>query len=56
MTNTKTTVRELIDKLKEFDGDMEVIFYAERVRYNVIQNKITEIVWTQNNQNYVVIE
>jgi hypothetical protein len=24
MTETKTTVRELIEKLKEFDGDLEV--------------------------------
>jgi hypothetical protein len=25
MTNTKTTVAELIEKLKEFDGDMRVV-------------------------------
>ena len=25
MTETKTTVRELIEKLKEFDGDMNVV-------------------------------
>jgi hypothetical protein len=25
MTETKTTVRELIEKLKEFDGDMSVV-------------------------------
>jgi hypothetical protein len=25
MTETKTTVRELIEKLKEFDGDMRVV-------------------------------
>ena len=55
MTETKTTVAELIDKLKEFDGDMEVLFFA-RNRYNVIENKIQEMVWTQNNKNYVVIE
>jgi hypothetical protein len=56
MTNTKTTVRELIEKLKEFDGDTEVLFYAKRIRYNVIENKINEMIWTQNSTNYVVIE
>lgn len=56
MTETKTTVRELIEKLKKFDGDLEILFFAKRIRYNVVENKIHEMVWVQNNKNYVVIE
>ena len=48
MTETKTTVRELIEKLKEFDGDMEVVIPLYSGGYNDIKGIAYNIHITRN--------
>jgi hypothetical protein len=52
MTNTKTTVAQLIEKLKEFDGDMRVVLSHHWDGYddlNLSQINITKINISRDN-------
>ena len=49
MTNTKTTVAELIEKLKKFDGNLEVLFNTPR-GYIDVKGKMYEMVITKDNK------